>query len=154
MKLKFANLDDLCDYIEQIEIDNHTTTKNWTAAQNFFHLASAFEGSMNQLPSGYPMVIRFVVRPFRWIVTHYRFPPWLPIPAAIKHKLAPPQTAEFAEQKSRLLKTIAIFKEFTHGHVSHPVLGSLNHDEWVGFHLRHCEHHLSFIELNPQSRDH
>lgn len=152
MKLRFSNLDDVYDYIEQIEIENHTPTKNWTAAQNFFHLASALEGSMNQLPSGYPWLIRLAARSFRWIVTRYRFPPWLPIPAAIKDKLTPPKTAEFVEQKHRLLKTITRFSEFTNGYASHPVLGDLDPDEWVGFHLRHCEHHLSFIKLNTRSR--
>ncbi|WP_186767633.1 DUF1569 domain-containing protein [Blastopirellula retiformator] len=30
-------------------------------------------------------------------------------------------------------------------HPPHPVLGYFSHDEWVGFHLRHSEHHLRFI---------
>ncbi|MCA9135463.1 MAG: DUF1569 domain-containing protein, partial [Planctomycetales bacterium] len=30
-------------------------------------------------------------------------------------------------------------------HLPHPVLGTLTRSEWTGFHLRHCEHHLSFI---------
>jgi hypothetical protein len=27
---------------------------------------------------------------------------------------------------------------------SHPLLGPLNHDEWIHFHCIHCAHHLSF----------
>jgi len=69
MKLRFSSLDDLRDYIQLIKPQNHSTTKNWTAAQNFFHLASAFEGSMDPLPKGYPFVVRVLIRPFRWIVT-------------------------------------------------------------------------------------
>ena len=151
MKLRFADLDDLRDYVQLIEPQNHSTTKNWTAAQNFFHLASAFEGSMDPLPKGYPYLVRVLIRPFRWVVTGYRFLPWLPIPKSIKHRLNPPETAEFAEQKKRLLHAIEMFKQFPKEHPSHPVLGKLTTDEWTGFDLRHCEHHLSFISLDNRT---
>ena len=150
VKIHFSNLDELRDYIQSIEVQNHRTTKNWTAAQNFYRLAGAFEGAMNELPRGYPFLVRLIVRPFRWIITRYRFPPWMPIPDSIKHALNPPETVDFAEQKNRLLQVIELFKQFPNKHLSHPVLGKLGPDEWIGFHLRHCEHHLSFIELNRQ----
>ena len=151
MKLRFSNLDDLRDYIQSIEPLNHSTTKNWTAAQNFFHLAAAFEGAMDPLPKGYPFVVRVLIRPFRWIVTDYRFPPWLPIPNSIKHRLSPPETAEFIEQKKRLLHAIETFKQFPKEHPPDPVLGKLTTDQWIEFHLRHCEHHLSFITLQNRT---
>lgn len=148
MKLHFSDLDELREYIQQIEPQNHNITKNWTAAQNLFHLAGAFEGSMNQLPRGYPLIVRVILRRFRWVVTRYRFLPRLPIPKAIKHNLNPPDTVEFAEQKNRLLDAIGMFQHFPNEHPPHPVLGRLTRNEWIGFHLRHCEHHLSFIPLN------
>ena len=150
---KYSNLDELCAHIQLIERGNHSTTKNWNAAQIFFHLAGAVEGSMNQLPSGYPRLVRIVVRPFRWIITRYRFPPWMPIPGSIKQNLAPPDSSDFEEQKSRLLYVIGLFREFPKEHPPHPVLGALTRDEWIGFHLRHCEHHLSFIQQKHSTRD-
>lgn len=147
MRCHFSNLDSLRTHLLRIERNNHATSGNWTAAQNFYHLASAFEGSITGLPMGYPKLVRLVIRPFRWVVTSYRFPPWLPIPTAIKHRLAPPENVDFDEQRSRLLASIDAFEEYTGTHPSHPVLGTMTHREWIGFHLRHCEHHLSFIAL-------
>ncbi len=146
--MQFSDLEQLKKHVQQIETENHVTTKRWNAAQNFFHLASAVEGSMEQLPAGYPFLVRLIVRPFRWVVTRYRFPPWLPIPAAIRRKLNPPETADFHEQKERLLAAIETFQQFHRDHPPHPVLGRLTRDEWIGFHLRHCEHHLSFIKID------
>ena len=145
--MQFSNLEQVREHIQQIQFGNHSPTKRWSAAQNFYHLAGAFEGSMQQLPVGYPFLVRLIVRPFRWIITKYRFPPWLPIPAAIGHKLNPPENLDFGQQKKRLLAAITSFQQFHLDHPSHPVLGRLTRNEWIGFHLRHCEHHLSFIKI-------
>lgn len=100
-----------------------------------------------KLPTGYPKLVRLMVRPLRLIITRYRFPPWLPIPASIKFRLEPPDDAQFDEQKSRLLNAIHAFNSHDSKHPPHPVLGELTRDEWIGFHLRHCSHHLSFIRV-------
>ncbi|WP_146519875.1 DUF1569 domain-containing protein [Stieleria varia] len=147
MSVHFRTIDELQSFVEMIREDNHETLGQWSAAQNFAHLAGAFEGSMQQLPAGYPRIVRIMLRPFRSIVTKYRFPPWLPIPAAIKHRLEPPVDALFDEQKSRLLDSIREFCSHDSEHPPHPVLGRLTRDEWIGFHLRHSAHHLSFIRI-------
>jgi len=147
VKLHFSNLNELRDHVQRIEAGNHTTLKKWTAAQNFFHLASAFEGSLEGLPPGYPKIIRLLVRPFRWILTSYRFPPWMPIPGTAKFKLQPEDGLDFEQQKSRLLQSIDAFEDRDAKRYPHPVLGSLSFAQWTGFHLRHCEHHLSFVEI-------
>ena len=106
MRLRFSSLDELTHYILEVTEVNHTTAKKWSAAQNFFHLAAAFEGSMLKLPAGYPSWIRIVLRPFRRVVTFISFPPFLPIPAATRKVLEPPKEAGFEDQKSRLLNAI------------------------------------------------
>ena len=148
VKLRFADLTELIAHTTRIDSANHWTTGNWTAAQNFYHLAGAFEGSVQGLPAGYPWAVRMILRPLRSFVTRYRFPSWLPIPAAIKHRLEPPSDLCFESQKSRLLEAIDQFAAYGEAHPAHPVLGKMSHQEWIGFHLRHCEHHLSFIELD------
>jgi len=107
MKFKFDHLDDLLAHIERITADNHRTHGKWTAAQNFFHLAAAFEGSLEGSDS-----------------------------------------CDFSAQKKRLVQAIEAFRQHTQPHPPHPVLGQLTHDQWIGFHLRHCEHHLSFIGID------
>jgi len=147
MKLRFNRIEDLLAHIDQITTNNHQTLGQWTAAQNFFHLAAAFEGSLEGLPAGYPVLIRFVARRFRWIAVRYRFPPWVPIPSAIRYSLGPPESCDFSTQKRRLVQAIEKFQHYTQEHPPHPVFGCFTHVEWIGFHLRHCEHHLSFIAI-------
>jgi hypothetical protein len=147
VKTQFRTIDELRSFIDRICQDNHVTCGRWSAAQNFYHLAGAFDGSLHELPAGYPRMVRLLVRPFRWIVTRYRFPPWLPIPASIRHRLEPPSDADFDEQKARLLAAVDAFQSHVGEHPSHPVLGKLTRDDWVGFHLRHCSHHLSFLRI-------
>ena len=145
MKLKFDDLNDLLEHIKRLSADKHHTRGQWTIAQIFFHLAAAFEGSVNGLPAGYSMPARVIARRFRWLITRYRFPPWMPIPSSIKEALEPPATADFCHEKQRLVLAIESFQNYTDDHPPHPVLGRLTHIEWIGFHLRHCEHHLLFV---------
>ena len=149
MNPTFDSIDDLLLHIERISRGNHHVLKRWTAAQNFYHLASAFEGSLNGLAASYPLPVRVLARRLRWVITRFRFPPWLPIPSAIRESLDPPASCDFDTEKTRLVLAIHDFQRYTGQHPSHPVLGQLTRSEWIGFHLRHCEHHLSFISLKP-----
>lgn len=146
-RVQFCNLDEMLLFIEKISESNHETLGRWSAAQNFYHLAGAFEGSLHQLPVGYPWVVRLMLRPLRAFVIKYRFPPMLPIPAAIRHRLDPPSDVRFHEQKARLVDAIHAFRSHLGEHAAHPVLGKLTRDDWFGFHLKHSSHHLSFIRI-------
>lgn len=106
---------------------------------------------MHGLPPGYPAIVRFVIRPMRWFVTKLKLPPMLPIPSSALKELSPPEDVDFECEKSRLLDAISEFERFTGDHPAHPVLGKLTRLEWIGFHLRHCEHHLSFIRCDSIS---
>ena len=114
--------------------------------QIYFHLAAAFESSVDGVPPGYPLAVRIAVRPFRWIVTRFKFPPRMPIPSAIRYKLEPPVDVNDSEQYKRLLLAIEQFVSHEGELPPHPVLGSLSRQEWIGFHLRHCQHHLAFVD--------
>ena len=149
--MRFKTLVDVQATIQNIERANHRVLGHWTAAQNFYHLAAAFEASLDGLPDGFPLVARKLIRPIRWFITRIRFPPSVPIPESIRHRLEPPFDVEFDTQKVRLLESIDQFREFSGTHPPHPVLGPLTRDEWVGFHLRHSQHHLSFIKIKPHS---
>jgi len=152
--VRFRNTDDLRKYVVQIVDTDHENLGNWTTAQIFYHVAAAFEASVGAtpLPLGFPRVLRWIIRPCRRLVTHVRFPPGLPIPAAIAFKLKPPPNPDLAEQYRRLLIAIDLFDEHTGPMPPHPVLGPLTRSEWIGFHLRHCEHHFSFIRLSDMAQ--
>lgn len=145
----FSNMDNIESLLEElarVKTNSTGTTGNWKTGQIYYHLAAAFEASVDGLPPGYPLAVRIAVRPFRWFVTQVRFPPWLPIPAAIRHKLEPPDDVDQQTQYNRLLLAIERFATHDGEYPPHPVLGPLSRQEWVGFHIRHCQHHLAFIQ--------
>ena len=140
------NIESLLIELARVHSNGICTTGKWSSGQIYYHLAAAFEGAVDGLPSGYPRIVRIALRPFRWIVTRIKFPPWMPIPSAIRHKLDPPIDADASDQYERLVRAIERFSLHEGEYSSHPVLGSLTRQEWIGFHLRHCQHHLAFIQ--------
>lgn len=150
---RFQDTNALKEHLVLVTAANHENLGSWTTAQIFYHLAAAFEASIDTtpLPAGFPATARLLIRPLRWVVTRIRFPPRLPIPAAIESKLKPPLNLGIMDQYWRLLRAIENFEQHTGEMPPHPVLGSLSRSEWTGFHLRHSEHHLSFIKLNESS---
>ena len=142
------NFEPLREELARVNSNDTRTTGRWSTGQIFYHLAAAFEGSVDGLPPGYPQIVRNLIRPFRWVVTRIKFPPWIPIPSTIRHQLEPPMDADETEQYNRLLQAIARFESQEGKHPPHPVLGLLSQQEWIGFHLRHCQHHLAFIQTH------
>ena len=145
MTCRYQIFDDLRSHLKKLGCGEYEMRGSWTLAQIYFHLAAAFEGSMEGLPPGYSRIARMIVRPMRSFVTNVRFPPWLPIPRAIRFKLEPPRNAVCSEQLQRLLTAIELFEKHPGPFPPHPVLGAFTKEEWTGFHLRHSEHHLSFV---------
>lgn len=147
--LRFRDTHDVKICLTQIVSRDHENLGKWTTAQIFYHLAAAFEASIAAapLPPGFPRFVRWMVRPFCWYVTRVRFPKWLPIPAAIEFKLKPPEHVDLQEQFDRLTTAIDQFDQHQGPFPPHPVLGRLTAVQWTGFHLRHCEHHLSFVRI-------
>ena len=122
------------------------TTGNWSIGQIFFHLAAAIEGSVEGLPPSYSRFTRTIIHQFRWIFTRIKFPPWIPIPPSIREQLEPPADAVVAEQYQRLLQAMDKFSAHVGDYPPHPVLGRFSKQEWIGFHIRHCQRHLAFIK--------
>ena len=143
---RLHTIEALRNKIKRLGCSQCQTLGKWSKAQIYYHLAATFEGSVDGLPPGYPRVVRLVIRPFRSLVTQRRFPPWMPIPRAIAGELTPPEAADCQAQYERLLRAIDRFTEHEGAFPSHPVLGPLTRSEWIGFHLRHVQHHLAFIQ--------
>lgn len=140
------NLPDLIKQINEIASYPNRTKGRWTDAQIFYHLAAAFEASIDSLAkSRYPRAVRWMMRPFRWVVISKYLPPRIPIPAK---ELEPPADAVLAEQHPRLIAAIERYEQYDGPLQDHPVLGRLIREEWTEFHLRHCCHHLNFIVID------
>ena len=147
MSQRYEDLEDLRLHILKIGSEERETQGGWTLGQIYYHLAAAFEASVEGLPPGYHRMVRLILRPMKSFVIKVRFPPWLPIPQSIAFKLAPPAKVCCSEQYDRLLAAIVAFEKHHESHPPHPVLGSLTKQEWIGFHLRHSQHHLGFVKV-------
>ena len=145
-----AQLNSLREEIVRVNLHSRGTTGNWTVGQIYFHLAAAFEATVepsvkNQQPS-FSLVKRIAMRPLLWFVTRVRFPSGIAIPPSVRRKLEPPIDADALVQYERLLLAIEQFASHEGDFPPHPVLGPLSPQEWLRFHIQHCRHHLWFIQ--------
>lgn len=157
MKLRFRSLNDLRAFLVGLSKDDYPTEGNWTAAQICFHLAGAFEASVQGISvQGSAAVQTGTKKSLKrrlwqlgasWFVTRVRFPAGVPIPAAVRKELEPPSDLQFREELSRLIAGIDRFQQFSGKLPSHPVLGPLSRASWGRFHLRHSEWHLGFLSI-------
>lgn len=106
------------------------------------HLAMAIEGSLDGIPFKTPWYMRLVGPLFKKRLITKKMPPGFNLPRSIDDVYFP-SSATALEAFERLRSAI----ERTHTQrmaSTHPILGSLTHEEWTKLHLRHAELHLSF----------
>lgn len=119
------------------------STGHWSVAQNLYHLAGAFEASVEPPPAGAQRPpSRLRTWPLRLFAPRGRFPRNLSIPSEVRDRLSPPHDARFDVHLQRLLRAIESFGRATGRPPLHPVLGVLMREVWARFHLRHSELHL------------
>lgn len=148
--LRFASLADVRRDLEVLEAGHRAgtirTTGNWTAGQNFAHLAAfimyAFDGYPKEL-SNPPWLIRTIVRFMkkRFLTK--------PIPVGFKIPKIPGGTVgaddvPTEEGLTRLRAAISRL-EAAPPDRPNPIFGPMSHPEWMMMHCRHCELHLSFV---------
>jgi hypothetical protein len=147
--LRFNSLDDVLRDAEMLaEAARGGTlraTGNWTLGQALGHLATW----VNMPFDGYPEMGRSAwwVRLLRPVITW-----WLVnkgFPAGVRIAGAPGGTfgIEPCEADDGLGRLRAAFRKLAEDAPIHtsPVFGSMTHEEWIKFHLRHAELHLSFF---------
>lgn len=147
--LRFETLDDLRAELDRLGAATVEPVGGWTAGQNYWHLAAAFDASMRGLdaPASIPRPVRWLARRGRALVLRRGwFPPRLPVPVAA---LVPPEDADETKSLRLLRRAIDTFERTDGPPSRHPVLGPLTRDEWMAFHLRHCELHLKHLVPIP-----
>ncbi len=142
-RLRFASFDELLVEAERLAAAPQVRMLgNWPFDRLLIHLAAAVHGSIDGIDETVPGVIRY----FGPLLKHWGlrrgFPAGFRLPKGFEAKVFPPGPAT-AEALQLLRAALDRTRSETMATV-HPVFGRLTHDEWIQFHLRHAELHLSF----------
>ena len=72
-------------------------------------------------------------------------PAGLKIPSPLRSRFMPKERISWLEAVDHLRRTVGRVKAGERMAQPSPLLGELNHEQWVQLHCRHAEMHLSFI---------
>jgi uncharacterized protein DUF1569 len=148
--LRFNTIDDLLQEMNRIEAAERSgklkALGNWTAGQNFGHLAGWIDFGWN----GYPMkpppwFIRFLIKMRLKSYMRKGMPAGVKIPGIKGGTLAidPLSTAEGA---ARLRKSLDRLKRGEPPKFNSPAFGNMSESDRVQLNLRHAELHLGFLK--------
>jgi hypothetical protein len=142
-RLRFASFDELLAEAERLAAAPRVRMLgNWPFDRLLHHLTAAVHGSIDGIDETVPGLIRY----FGPLLKHWGlrrgFPAGFRLSKSFEAKVFPPGPAT-TEALGQLREALdrARLEPMT---AVHPVFGRLTHDEWIQFHLRHAELHLSF----------
>lgn len=143
--LRFGRLADLVADIESFE-GKVRTSGNWTPAQNVTHVALIIKFSIDgfEVPNA-PLLIRGFAKMARYMILNK--PMWRGIKIPRKFKaIIPPESITWEEAVAGLKKTVDRVDQGGE-RMKHrsPVLGFLEHEEWIQLHCRHAELHFGYL---------
>jgi hypothetical protein len=145
-ELHFTSLEDvLADAEELVASPTTRTLGNWPLSQLLTHLAMAFNRSIDGVSFKVPWYVRLYGRLAKRRIFQRGLTPGFMLPKEREAGAYPPASSpqealeifRNAVERLRNEKATAI----------HPLFGKLTHEEWIQFHLRHAELHLSFAVL-------
>ena len=143
--LRFNSLDDVLADLDTLEGKPLKTLGNWSVGQILLHLAIPMNASLDGVKIPAPWYLRLFAPLVKGRLLKGKMPSGFKLPKAAAEVLIPgPASTE--EGFAELRKAIARFKNNV-PNVPHTFLGKLTLDEWNTIMCRHCELHLSFIQL-------
>lgn len=142
-KLRFTTLNDVIeDAARLVASPNPKTLGNWPLDQLLSHLAIAVTGSLDGITGQANWIVRLFGPFIKHRVLKNGMSPGFRLPKKME-AVAFPAGASPQEALEKLRAAIRRTDTETMT-ARHPVFGKLTHDEWLQFHLRHAELHLSF----------
>ncbi len=140
-KVRYDSMDELLADARRLATANPTMVGGWTLAENFHHLASVINMSVD---GGWvaPAPLRWILRPLlkRRFLTR-SLPAGFKVPKQLPNAV-PPEDSNTEEALDALGKAIERFRAEPQRAI-HPFIGKLTPAEWEQFHCRHAELHLS-----------
>lgn len=146
-KLQFRSLEDVLADAEILVSSPHTRTLgNWPLTQMLTHLAASIHASidgLNYTPAWYARLFGFFVK---GRILRKGLPTGVRLPKELEAGAYP--TAALPQAGLEMLHAAVARSQREKMAARHPFLGRLGHDQWILFHLRHAELHLSFAVAN------
>jgi hypothetical protein len=142
-QLHFTSLEEVIADAEKLVSSPTTRTLgNWPLRQLLTHLAMAMNRSIDGITFKAPWYARLLGRLKKRRFLEQGISPGIKIPKG-REAGAYPLVASSPEALDILRKAVSRMRN-EKATVTHPLLGPLTHDQWIQFHLRHAELHLSF----------
>lgn len=118
-------------------------TGNWSVGQTLGHLAAWIDFAYEGYPVRPPLVLRWVLRPFKKRFLRGPLPRGRRIPGVKGGTLG----IEERSTEDGLARLRAAWSRLEAGAPAgpNPIFGRMTHEEWVALHLRHAELHLGFL---------
>ena len=142
-ELAFGSLDEVVADAERLVASPHTRTLgNWPLSQLLTHLATAINRSIDGIAFRAPLSVRIIGFFIKGRVMKKGLRPGFRLPREREAGAYPP--AASPQEALETLRAAVARTRTERITARHPVFGRLTHEEWVRFHLRHAELHLSF----------
>lgn len=142
--LSFQSLDDVLKEAERLSrVDAHPLG-SWSLGQALDHLAPWMEFSIDGVPAHVGWPLRLLLRPFRKQIIRRPMRSGFRWPADADPRLVPQEPVGKKDGLEHLRRAVARLRAEPQRAPS-PLLGQLTAEEWEQLHLRHAEHHLSFV---------
>lgn len=141
--LKFSLLDEmLADAAVLVASPNSHTLGNWPLHKLIGHLAVTINKSID----GISMRMPWYLRVDGWLIKGRiwkGFSPGIKLPNDIEADWFPDTALSALDELDAMRRAVGCLQteKMT---ARHPVLGKLTHEQWIQYHLRHAELHLSF----------
>jgi len=119
---------------------------NWTAGQNFAHLAAWVDYSYDGVPFTTPWFVKLFLRPMKNQFLHKRMRAGSRIPKLPGGTIGM-DPLPFDEALTRFRRNFARLETEPPAR-PHMLFGRLTREEWIAAHLRHAELHLSFMTVD------
>lgn len=142
-QLRFNSLEETVVEAGRLAADpNVKMLGNWPLDRLLSHLTVAVNSSIDGIPGQAPWLVRLLGPLIKGRIFRRGMSPGFRLPKKLE-AVAFPADASIDEALAKLKAAVA---RTTTERMSarHPVFGNLTHEEWVQFHLRHAELHLSF----------
>ena len=148
--IRYATFDDVLADAERLVRSGAGTTGNWSLDQILGHLAIAIEKSLDATPGQLewnpPWYIRLAGRYLiKRRILKRGMPSGFKLPAEVEERVVPGAGGDPLAALERL-RCAAARLQSDSPRWPHPIFGPMLPDEWIRWHLRHAELHLSFVK--------
>ena len=142
--LRYGRLTELVDDVASFE-GKVRSSGNWTPAQNVDHVARVIECSLDgfTVPNA-PLIARGFAKMMRSSILNKPMKAGFSIPGKFKD-MKPPPDVSWDDAVARLTSVVARIEKGQKMLHRSPLLGYLEHEEWIQLHCRHAEMHFSFL---------